>query len=113
MMRSRVVSAALAFPGAYEDFRWGEQVAKVNGKVFAFFGTENGTTCGMAVKLADSQEFSRSFPSVSPCGYGLARTGWAQIDFGHPECPEIGLLLDWLDESYRAIAPKRLSAQLD
>ena len=29
---------ALSFPGATEDFPWGERVAKVKGKVFVFLG---------------------------------------------------------------------------
>jgi hypothetical protein len=31
-LRPRLVEAALAYPEAYEDFPWGEQVVKVNKK---------------------------------------------------------------------------------
>ncbi|MBA3709787.1 MAG: hypothetical protein H0W83_13320, partial [Planctomycetes bacterium] len=33
---------ALAFPGAYEDFPWGERVVKVAKKVFVFLGRGHG-----------------------------------------------------------------------
>ena len=112
-LRRRVVAAALAFPGAHEDFPWGEQVAKVEKKIFAFLGTEHSATPGMAVKLPDSHDVALSLPGVSPCGYGLARSGWVRVEFDHPDCPGVDLLLDWLDESYRAVAPKRLVLELD
>lgn len=37
--RARVRSFALGLPEAYEDFPWGESVAKVNGRVFVFLGS--------------------------------------------------------------------------
>jgi predicted DNA-binding protein (MmcQ/YjbR family) len=109
----RVVQAVLSLPGAHGDFPWGERVAKVGKKIFAFFGADGPKEGGMAVKLPDSCGFALSFDSVTPTSHGLARARWVSIDFGHPNCPSIDLLLDWLDESYRAVAPKRLVAELD
>jgi predicted DNA-binding protein (MmcQ/YjbR family) len=112
-LRHRVVDAALSFPGSYEDFPWGERVAKVNKKIFAFLGADDAEESGMAVKLPNSCEFALSFESVTPSSYGLARAGWVRVDFGHPDCPALEVLLDWLDESYRTIAPKRLVGELN
>jgi predicted DNA-binding protein (MmcQ/YjbR family) len=112
-IRHRVVEAALAFPGSYEDFPWGERVAKVNKKIFAFLGADGAEEGGMGVKLPDSCDYARSLASVRPSSYGLARAGWVRVDFAHPDCPAIDVLLEWLDESYRAIAPQRLVRQLD
>ena len=39
----RLVKYALAFPEAWEDHPWGENVAKVRKKVFAFFGVPDGS----------------------------------------------------------------------
>ena len=111
--RRRLVEAALSYPGAIEDFPWGERVAKVNKKIFAFFGADDATTSGMTVKLPSSCDFALCFASATPSGYGLGKAGWVRLDFGHRECPDIDLLSDWLDESYRAVAPQRLIAELD
>jgi hypothetical protein len=35
------------------------------------------------------------------------------IGLGQDDCPPLDVLLDWLDESYRAIAPAKLIARLD
>lgn len=112
-LRPQLVKAALTYPEAYEDFPWGEQVAKVNKKIFAFLGREDAESVGIAMKLPDSHEFALTFASVSPTGYGLGRAGWVSVDCEHPACPGVDLLLDWLDESYRAVAPKRLIAMLE
>jgi predicted DNA-binding protein (MmcQ/YjbR family) len=111
--RRRLVDAALSYPGAFEDFPWGERVAKVNKKIFAFFGADDSDGSAMAVKLPTSCDFALSFASATPAGYGLGKAGWVRFDFGNPDCPEVDLLLDWLDESYRAVAPKRLVTELD
>jgi hypothetical protein len=43
----------------------------------------------------------------------LARSGWVTVRLDGADCPGVDVLLDWLDESYRAIAPVKLVAQLD
>jgi predicted DNA-binding protein (MmcQ/YjbR family) len=112
-LRVQLVEAALAYPEAYEEFPWGEQVAKVNKKIFVFLGPMGAESVGMSVKLPDSHEFALTFANVVPTGYGLGRAGWVSVNCDHPACPDVDLLLDWLDESYRAVAPKRLIAKLD
>jgi predicted DNA-binding protein (MmcQ/YjbR family) len=112
-LRRLLVGAGLSFPGAYEDFPWGERVAKVNKKIFTFLGADDAEQTGMAVRLPDSCDLALSFGSVLPSNYGLARAGWVRVNFTHQDCPPVDLLLDWLDESYRAVAPKRLVAELD
>jgi hypothetical protein len=44
--------------------------------------------------------------------YGLGRSGWVTAQFGPGEAPPVELFKEWLDESYRAVAPKRLVKQL-
>ncbi|MEV0179150.1 hypothetical protein AB0I54_07565 [Streptomyces sp. NPDC050625] len=44
---------------------------------------------------------------------GLGRAGWVRIPLQEPGAPAAGLLCDWVEESYRVIAPKRLIAELD
>ena len=103
---------AFALPQAYEDHPWGESVAKVNKKVFVFFGLPHADgTLQFSVKLPHSNDEALSMPFTRPTGYGLDRGGWVTVDA--PEDAPLDLLLAWLEESYRAVAPKRLLATLD
>ena len=103
---------ALAFPEAYEDHPWGESVAKVNKKIFVFFGIVRKDVLSLGVKLPQEGEFARSLPNVEPSGYGLGKAGWVNATYGPDDDPPVEMLKDWIDESYRAVAPKRLVKQL-
>lgn len=103
---------ALSFPGTHEAHPWGECVVKVRGKVFVFLGREpDGRSAGFSVKLPRSADAVLALPFVEPTGYGLGRSGWVSVTYGPREPLE--LLQSWIEESYRAIAPKRLLAELD
>ena len=104
-------SHALAYPEAHEDFPWGERVVKVRGKVFVFLGRpEDGLS--LSVKLPGSASVALGLPFASPTGYGLGRSGWVTARFGPRQKPPVELLKHWIDESYRAVAPKKLAAAL-
>src|SRR5262245_15140567 len=105
---------ALSLPGAKEEFPWGDRVAKVNGKIFFFVGI-NGDTggLGLAVKLPESCEGALELPWTKPTGYGLGRAGWVSAKIPVGEKPPVEMLRAWIEESYRAIAPKKLIRQLD
>jgi hypothetical protein len=51
-------------------------------------------------------------PFSSPTAYGLGRSGWVTAKFAPDEIPPLEMLKAWIDESYRAQAPKRLVARL-
>ena len=111
-LRERVLQRALEFPETYIDHPWGETVAKVNKKVFLFAGSDDGDRAGISVKLPESRDQALGLAGAEPTGYGLGRAGWVSITFG-ARPPPVGVLLDWLEESYRTVAPKRLVRQLD
>jgi len=103
---------ALGFPDAHEDFPWGERVVKVVKKVFVFMGLpESGLA--LSVKLPDSQTVAVMLPFTEPTGYGLGRSGWVSARFQANEKPPEDLLREWIEESYRAVAPKKLVAPWD
>ena len=101
---------ALTLPGAWEDFPWGEVVVKVGKKVFVFLGEDGRDDPGMSVKLTDSHEHAMSCDGAAPTGYGLGKAGWVSIPF---RTTDVDLLEDWVEESYRNVAPKKLISQLD
>lgn len=109
--RAALRDFALSYPGAHEDFPWGECVVKVKGKVFVFLGT-SGDDLGLSVKLPDSGLLALALPFASPTGYGLGKSGWVSARFGERDKAPIEVLKQWIDESYRAVAPKRLVAEL-
>jgi predicted DNA-binding protein (MmcQ/YjbR family) len=102
---------ALSLPEAYEEFPWGERVAKVKGKVFVFLGM-NGDELGLSVKLPQSGMLALGLPFASLTGYGLGKAGWVTARFAKSEKAPIDLLRSWIDESYRAVAPKKLVAAM-
>ena len=103
---------ALGLPGAWEDFPWGESVVKVGKKVFVFLG-RSGDALSVSVKLPSSNLLALDLPFASPTGYGLARGGWVTARFGKGEPPPMDLLTRWIEESYRAVALRRLVKELD
>ncbi|WP_373046879.1 MmcQ/YjbR family DNA-binding protein [Vulgatibacter sp.] len=107
-----VREAALAFPEAYEERPWGEVAIKVRKKVFVFMGTSEGRF-GLSVKLPHSHPEALLLPFVEPTGYGLGKSGWVSARFQQGDAPPMPMIRAWLEESYRAVAPKKLAALLD
>ena len=111
----KVRERALAYPEAWEDFPWGEAVVKVRKKVFVFLGhpDDPNVAFGLSVKLPESKDFALTLPYTEPTGYGLGKAGWVSASFAKGMKPELDLLLEWVDESYRAVAPKTLVKRLE
>ena len=106
---------ALGLPGAWEDFPWeDDRTAKVGKKIFAFLGrAEPGDDHRISLKLPDSAEQALALGCCQPTGYGLGRANWVTITVGAADCPPVEVLLDWVEESYRAVAPRTLVRELD
>jgi predicted DNA-binding protein (MmcQ/YjbR family) len=102
---AQLLSFALSLPEAWEDHPWGDTVAKVRKKIFVFVGTESIT-----LKLDESHMHALSVASAAPSGYGLGASGWVTVPVAGVT---LDLLRDWVEESYRIVAPKRLVALLD
>jgi len=96
---------ALSLPEAQEDRPWGDTVVKVRRKIFVFVGSER-----MTVKLVESHAHALSLEGAEPTGYGLGRAGWVTVPLA---AAPTDVLRDWIEESYRIVAPKRLVAALD
>jgi predicted DNA-binding protein (MmcQ/YjbR family) len=103
---------ALAYPGAREEFPWGERVVKVGKKVFVFLGMPDGDELGLSVKLPASGPMALLLPFATPTGYGLGKAGWVSARFGPGDEAPLAMLREWIDESYRAIAPRTMVAKL-
>jgi predicted DNA-binding protein (MmcQ/YjbR family) len=103
---------ALGFPEAYEEMPWGHHALKVKGKTFVFLAADD-STISLSVKLPSSRDVALQLPFASPTEYGLGRSGWVTARFPRNAKLPNSILKLWMEESYRAVAPKRLVAQLE
>ena len=103
--RARLRGFALGLPGAREDLPWGESVARVGQKASVLRGRA-GEGLTPSVKLPDSSLLAPPF--ASPTGHGQARGGRATATFARGDSPPVDLLRRWIEESGRAVAPRRL-----
>lgn len=107
---------ALAYPGAWEDHPWDHVVIKVAKKIFLFVDNSGDGSggLGLSLKLPHSAEAALTmFRWAEPTPYGLGKSGWISARFVRGEDVPAEMLLEWLDESYRAVAPKKLLKELD
>ena len=111
----RVRAFALSFPGAFEDFPWGVPVVKVaTGSkwppLFLWLGPRDAHAPAVYMKLTDSYEQAVAVAGAFPTAMsGVGQ--WSRLTVPLP-VSDAGLLFDWVDESYRNVAPKRLVALL-
>ncbi|GHH00581.1 MmcQ/YjbR family DNA-binding protein [Comamonas sp. JC664] len=97
----------LALPETTEDFPWGHRTAKVKGKMFAVLSLDNDGL-GVTTKLPESHEAALTLPFTAPTGYGLGKSGWVSSRFKPGSEVPIGLLSQWIHESFRAVAPQKV-----
>ncbi|MEA3008354.1 MAG: hypothetical protein QOJ91_46 [Sphingomonadales bacterium] len=103
----------LAYPGAHSKAPWPEHDdLAVNDKTFAYLPVRR-QPFSLSVKLAYTGEVALDLPYARPTAYGLGRAGWVSFTPPETDLPTLEQLKDWIDESYRAQAPKRLVKELD
>ena len=103
---------ALAYPQATEEFPWGERAIKVRGKTFLFMRFGDGQL-SFSVKLPRTGFQALALPFVKPTEYGLGRHGWVTVRVASTNKALERQYIEWIDESFRAVAPKRVVALLD
>ncbi|HEY1553636.1 MAG TPA: MmcQ/YjbR family DNA-binding protein [Kofleriaceae bacterium] len=103
----------LAYPGAHTKSPWpGHLDLAVNDKTFAYLPPD-GEPFSIAVKLPKSCDLALMLPNTQPTPYGLGKSGWVSAVFPDGKLPPTSVLKAWIDESYRAQAPKKFVKQLD
>lgn len=108
----QIKQAALGYPGAELAVILGDhQVVRIKDKVFLWLGDDDG--CYFGVRLPHSQDAATALPFVEPMAYGMAKWGWVGATFKKGDDVPVKMVLEWVEESYRKVAPKKLVAQLD
>jgi predicted DNA-binding protein (MmcQ/YjbR family) len=102
----------LRYPQARTRSPWpGHLDLAVNDRTFAFLSVE-GEPFSISCKLPHSAAMALNLPFAQPTPYGLGRSGWVSATPPADEPVPVDLLKAWIDESYRALAPKKLLALL-
>ncbi len=104
-------AAALAYPEAYAESPWDSLAIKTRKKSF-FFMNKGGDRLSLSLKLKESNVAALQLPFATPTHYGMGRHGWVTSVFEAGSEVPVEMLLEWLDESSRAVAPKTLIKQL-
>ena len=103
--------AALKYPDTSEEFPWDHHAYKApNKKVFLFLTGDAGGGFNCSMKLPFRQEEALKLKGAAPTGYGMSKSGWVTFTFSAKAKPPFAKLVDYLDESWRAVAPKKVSA---
>jgi predicted DNA-binding protein (MmcQ/YjbR family) len=102
----------LRFPGAHLKSPWpGHLDLAVKDKTFAYLSLE-GEPLDISCKLPQSNVAALMLPFTKPTAYGLGKSGWVTAQFARGQKPPVEMLKAWIEESYRAQAPKKLLAGL-
>ena len=103
----------LKLPGAHSKAPWPEHDdLAVNDKTFAYLPAK-GRPFSLSCKLPYTGYEALQLPFAQPTGYGLGKSGWVSFSPPADAMPELGTLKEWVEESYRAQAPRRLVRELD
>jgi predicted DNA-binding protein (MmcQ/YjbR family) len=103
----------LGLPGAHSKSPWpGHDDLAVKDKTFAYMSSD-GEPFSLSCKLPYTSEVALDLPFAKPTGYGLGKSGWVTFTPGEGEMPDFERMKEWIEESYRAQAPRKLVKELD
>jgi hypothetical protein len=108
-LMEEMLSHGQQFPEVTVGHPWGETTLQVRSKNFLFLRHEDAEL-SFSVKLPQTGIAVLALPFVEPTGYGLGRHGWVTCRLTNVPLGMSEQCLEWLEESYLAVAPKRLGA---
>ena len=110
-MHDRLLAIVKGLPGAYEDRPWGSVHCKVNGKIFVGWGRDDGEMSLGFKTSKDLQAMLVASDERFTVAKYVGKHGWVDMRVGaRPRWAEIE---QFIVDSYRMIAPKKLLKQLD
>ena len=98
----RIRAFAIALPEIEEGTSCVNRAFKIRKKNFLFLG-EKADRIKLMVKLTDTAASAAEDPRVT-----VGKGGWATIVFTPDDPPPLEVLEAWVQESFAALAPKRI-----
>jgi predicted DNA-binding protein (MmcQ/YjbR family) len=103
----------LGLPGAHSKSPWpGHDDLAVRDKTFAYMSSD-GEPFSLSCKLPYTRAVALDLPFATPTGYGLGKAGWVTFTPHEAEMRDVDQMKEWIEESYRARAPRKLVKELD
>lgn len=103
----------LTLPGAHSKAPWPEHDdLAVKDKTFAYLPAK-GRPFSLSCKLPYTGYEALQLPFAEPTGYGLGKSGWVSFSPPGDQMPDLEQFKQWVEESYRAQAPRKLVKELD
>jgi DNA-binding transcriptional ArsR family regulator len=102
---------ALAYPEAREEVSSAKRVILVRNRPFLLLRADAGGLA-LSARLPHAREVALQLPFAVPVRYRLGKSDWVAARFGPGDDLPLELLWEWIDESYRSVAPKRLLADI-
>ena len=81
-------------------------------RIFVFCDNDGNKSLSITIKLPHSGDEAIEMDQCEMTGYGLGKAGWITARFTKQDKIDVAMLKGWIDESYRAIAPKTLVKKL-
>ena len=110
-IQQELMAFALGFPETWVDHPWDFPVVKVRKKLFVFLEHRDAGCASLTVKLPESGEAMLLEEWATPMSHGLGRSRWVTMEFERAGDVPLDLLFDLIEESYCAVAPKKLVKQ--
>lgn len=111
-VHDRLLAITLKLPGAYEDRPWGSVHCKVADKIFVGWGRHDDGVMSVGFKTDKALQsmLVASDPRFKVAAY-VGKHGWVDMKLDKkPNWPEVE---QFIVDSYRMIAPKRLVKELE
>jgi predicted DNA-binding protein (MmcQ/YjbR family) len=103
----------LTLPGAHRKSPWPDHDdLAVKDKTFAYLPGK-GKPFSLSCKLPYTGYEALQLPFAESTAYGLGKSGWVSFSPSEDQIPALDQLKAWVEESYRAQAPRKLVKELD
>lgn len=107
----RLRKFALSLPAVEEGTSCVNRAFRAGRKGFAYLGMK-GDQFKLMVKLTDSLPAAAALQKKQPDNYTVGKHGWVTVWLPHRDKVAKGLLEGWIEESFRALVPAKIRAQL-
>jgi len=104
---------AMAFPETSNSPSCVNRSFRARKKGFMFLGEKDTGVLRLMVKLDAGIESANAVAEANPDGWSVKGPGWITGNFTDDEAPPLDVMMEWIDESYRLLAPKTLVGELN